>query len=153
MRPAAEALYAVLLDAPALRDFRRAFGQTTGLTVSLLPAAGPVPPGQGVAAEREGDGERESPTFCARMARLHAGCHECLEDERRAAATIGREPVVFECFPGLRRVILPVRSGGELVALLGTGPSLPRAPTDDGTGPGDAACATPRGRDRKTCPH
>lgn len=116
---------ATLRASGTFRSYRHAFRQLTGLTLQLL-----SPESLGIKSLTAQDGTAAaSPSFCALMARQSPGCLSCLEEERTAISAMRVEPAFFECFAGLRRVVVPVRQEGELFAVLQTGPLLTQPPT------------------------
>lgn len=125
--PSTQKALASLRASATFRRFRQAFGQVTGLTLQML-----LPETLGIRSLTAQDGAASSPSapsFCALMARRSSGCLSCLEEEKTAVAAMGSEPAFFECFAGLRRVVVPVRTANSLFAVLQTGPLLPQSPT------------------------
>lgn len=123
--PFVETAHELLLASSEYRRYRRAFEQTTGVPLDLVPA-------QGMTLEQvagQASAKNTQPSFCMLMASLSPSCLACLEEERRVIAKIGRAPADFTCFPGLKRAAVPIWTGETLVALLQIGPVLLESPT------------------------
>ena len=102
------------------RDYERAFGQATGLPLTLR-----APEIWSFAHARK---QNQNP-FCVLMSRQSRSCAACLrtQEETSKAALDGSKSVV--CFAGLCDTAVPVRLGGQLIGFLQTGQVMLQKPT------------------------
>jgi AraC-like DNA-binding protein/ligand-binding sensor protein len=113
-------LVAQLRRSQIVRDYEKAFRDTTGLPISLRAI-------EAFDLPHHGD-PNESP-FCALMTRSNRSCSACLQLQRRVEETARLRPKTLKCFAGLCDSAVPVRVGETLIAFLQTGQVLQHAPT------------------------
>ena len=75
-------------------------------------------------------GSRNENSFCAMMAQRNASCAACLNMQERLTASAQDGTAVMRCHFGLTEVAIPVRIGGERVAILTTGQVLSHIPSE-----------------------
>ena len=102
------------------QDYERAFGETTGLPLSLRPVE---------ICQLVQQGKPHQNSFCALMSQGTHSCAACLQTQRKTSAQNGDGPQTAVCFAGLCETAVPVRIGQELVGYLQTGQVLPKKPT------------------------
>lgn len=103
-------------------DYRKAFGEATGLPLSLRPVEAWQPVHH--------DDPHENP-FCALMAKTSRSCAACLEVQEKIATNPGFTARTVTCFAGLHDTAIPLRFGHELVGFLQTGQVLLNQPTEE----------------------
>lgn len=103
-------------------DYRKAFGEATGLPLSLRPVEAWQPVHH--------DDPRENP-FCALMAKTSRSCAACLEVQEKIATNPGDNARTVTCFAGLHDTAIPLRFGHELIGFLQTGQVLLNQPTKE----------------------
>ncbi len=113
------ALVAQLKRSKIFRDYETAFGEATGLPLSLRPVEAFDLPHQG--------DRRENP-FCALMAKTNRSCAGCLRMQQKLEEQAGLEPKTLHCFAGLCDSSVPVRVGEDVIAFLQTGQILLHTP-------------------------
>jgi AraC-like DNA-binding protein/ligand-binding sensor protein len=93
-------------------DYQKAFGEATGLPLSLrnISAWRPV----------HEHSPQENP-FCTLMAKTSRTCAACLENQEKIAENPGPGARNAVCFAGLTDTAIPLRFGHELVGFLQTG--------------------------------
>lgn len=94
------------------RDYKRAFGEATGLPLTLRSAECRRLAHRG--------GPHENP-FCAMFAIASPACLACLEAQRKTTDPAAHDPRTTVCFAGLCETSVPVRVGEKLVGFLQTG--------------------------------
>ncbi len=115
-------IYNKLVNAPFFETYRKAFMDATGLGLELVPFDGEAP-----TAEME-----YCSPFCALLNETAEGCRSCSRtcgDLYQSAETSAQ---TSSCFANLRETAIPVRAGGETVALLTTGQVFTTAPSGPG---------------------
>lgn len=118
-----KALIERLSESRIFRDYERAFGEATGLPLSLRPVEIWHP------AHRN---KRHENPFCALMARQSRSCAACLEVQRELSKDSGQTAKTAICFAGMCDTAVPLRVGSELVGFLQTGQVLLKKPTHRG---------------------
>ncbi len=113
-------LVAQLRRSQVLRDYEKAFRDTTGLPITLRPV-------ESFDLPHRGD-PKESP-FCALMTRSNQSCAACLQFQRKVEVSARLQPKTLRCFAGLCDSAVPVRVGENLIAFLQTGQVLIDAPS------------------------
>ena len=103
-------------------DYQKAFGQATGLPLSLRPVEAWQPVHHA--------NPHENP-FCTLMAKTSRSCAACLEVQEQIAENPGPGPRTVTCFAGLNDTAIPLRFGHELVGFLQTGQVLLTQPTGE----------------------
>jgi AraC-like DNA-binding protein/ligand-binding sensor protein len=109
----------ILSEAQIYRDYRDAFGKTTGLPLKISA------PGE---TECLGSEINRSP-FCALMARTNKCCEGCYALQRDLERESRLAPRTLHCFAGLCETAVPVRVGENLLAFLATGSVFLHRPT------------------------
>jgi AraC-like DNA-binding protein/ligand-binding sensor protein len=105
------------------QDYERAFGDATGLPLTLSPVEG------WNLAHR---GRRHENAFCALLARQNKGCAACLQTQHDLASTAQEGARTVTCFAGLSETAVPLRAGERLIGFLRTGEVLAHQPTTQG---------------------
>jgi AraC-like DNA-binding protein len=109
-----------LAKSAVFQDFKQAFGDATGLPLTLHPLESWQVPHRG--------NRHESP-FCALMAGQSRSCAHCLQVQQRLSesATIG--PCTITCGAGMSESAVPVRLGEKVIGLIQTGQAFLAEPT------------------------
>jgi AraC-like DNA-binding protein len=94
------------------QDYERAFGEATGLPLSLAPV------GNGRFTSH---GKPHANPFCELLARHRQTCTPCLRSRQEAADAGLTDPLTFTCFAGLCESSIAIRSGEKTIAFLNTG--------------------------------
>jgi len=102
------------------QDYERAFGEATGLPLTLSPVD------DWHMAHR---GRRHENAFCALLAKQNKTCAACLQTQHELTSTAQEGARTVTCFAGLSETAVPLRAGDQLVGFLRTGEVLPHAPT------------------------
>lgn len=102
------------------RDYELAFGQTTGLPLSLRPVE---------VCQLVQQGKPKQNHFCSLMGQGTRSCANCLQTQRKISGTNGDGTQTVVCFAGLCETAVPVKIGRELVGFLQTGQVLLKKPT------------------------
>ncbi len=102
------------------RDYERAFGELTGLPLSLR--------GEEVFRLVQ-QGKRHENPFCALLAKENHACAECLRVQELIARKSGNRPVTVGCFAGLCDTAVPIQIGDSKIGLLQTGQVFLKTPT------------------------
>jgi hypothetical protein len=106
------ALIEALLGSKIYQEYERAFGDMTGLPVSLQPVE---------TWQLPYHGRRNENPFCALMARKSRACAACLQVRERLCENAPTEPWTIICFAGLCETAVPVRLSDRLIGFLQTG--------------------------------
>ncbi len=101
-------------------DYQKAFGQATGMPLSLRPVEAWQPVHHG--------SPHENP-FCTLMAKTSRSCAACLDVQEKIAENPGAGARTVTCFAGLNDTAIPLRFGHELVGFLQTGQVFLGQPT------------------------
>jgi AraC-like DNA-binding protein len=103
------------------QDYERAFGQATGLPLSLRAPEvwQPVQHGK----------KNENP-FCAILARHSRTCAACLELQQKIAQAGQTGPRTERCFAGLCDTAMPIHVGSDIIGYLQTGQVLLSKPSE-----------------------
>jgi len=102
------------------QEYERAFGETTGLPLTLTPVEG------WNMAHR---GRRHENPFCALLSRQNKACAACLQSQEELTNTAQEKPRTVTCFAGLSETAIPLRAGDQLIGFLRTGEVLPHKPS------------------------
>jgi AraC-like DNA-binding protein len=105
------------------QDYERAFGEATGLPLTLSPVEG---------WHLAHHGRRHENPFCALVSRQNKACAACLQTQDELATTAQDEPRTVTCFAGLCETAVPLRAGEHLIGFLRTGEILAHRPTTQG---------------------
>ena len=101
------------------KDYERAFGEATGLPLTLSPLED---------WHLAHHGRRHENPFCALLARHNKACAACLSTQYKLAAHTNGEPRSVTCFAGLRETAVPLRVGEKTIGFLRTGEVLLQKP-------------------------
>ena len=102
------------------KDYERAFGEATGLPLTLSPAD------DWHLAHR---GRRHENPLCALLAKQSKACAACMQTQHELSATAQEQPRTVTCFAGLCETAVPLRMGEQLIGFLRTGEVLAHEPT------------------------
>ncbi len=109
-----------LVNAPLFATYRKAFMDATGLGLRLIPFREKVP---------SSDMEFSSP-FCAILNESSDACRSCDRACQKLYRSAETAAQTVSCFAGLRETAIPVRAGGQTVALLTTGQVFTEPPSE-----------------------
>ena len=101
-------------------DYERAFGETTGLRLTLRPVED---------FHLAHHGKRHENPFCALMAKRNRTCAACLDAQQKTSDPSLQQTRTVMCFAGLCESAVPLRSGEDLLGFLQTGEVMLRKPT------------------------
>jgi len=104
---------------PIYQDYERAFGETTGLPLTLSPVE------DWHLAHR---GRRHENPFCALLAKQNKACSACLQTQHELSTTAQEQARTVTCFAGLCETAVPLRAGDRLLGFLRTGEVLKGRP-------------------------
>jgi AraC-like DNA-binding protein/ligand-binding sensor protein len=102
------------------QDYERAFGEATGLPLTLSPVDD-----WHLAHHRR---RHENP-FCAMLAKQSKSCAACLRTQQELSTSARQEPKTVTCFAGLCETAIPLHIGETLIGFLRTGEVMLRAPS------------------------
>lgn len=109
-----------LSQSQIFKDYERAFGDLTGLPLSLR---------SDEVLKLVQHGKKYENPFCALMAKENHSCAECLTVQDLIAPKSGNRPVTVTCFAGLCDTAVPIQVGDSKIVLLQTGQVFLKAPT------------------------
>lgn len=109
-----------LSQSQIFKDYERAFGELTGLPLSLRSEE---------VLKLVQHGKKYENPFCALMARENHSCAECLRMQESIARRSGNRPVTISCFAGLCDTAVPIQVGDSKIGLLQTGQVFLKPPT------------------------
>lgn len=109
-----------LSNATLFQEFQRAFGDATGLPLTLRAVEG------WQLAHRS---DRHQNGFCALMSQANRSCSACLQVQQRVCAGVNGVPCTLSCSFGLTETAVGVKIGQETVAYLQTGQVFFKTPT------------------------
>lgn len=109
-----------LSQSQIFKDYEHAFGELTGLPLSLR--------SEEVLKLVQRGKKHENP-FCALLAKESHSCAECLRVQDLIARKPGNRPVTVSCFAGLCDTAVPIQIGDSKIGLLQTGQVFLKAPT------------------------
>lgn len=101
------------------KDYERAFGDATGLPLTLSPVED---------WHLAHHGRRHENPFCSLLARHNKTCAACLSTQHELAAHTNGEARTVTCFAGLCETAVPLRVGGRTIGFLRTGELLLQKP-------------------------
>ncbi len=101
------------------QEYERAFGEATGLPLTLSPVEN---------WQLAHHGRRHENPFCALIARQGKACAACLRVQHEIAALTTGESHTATCFAGLRETAVPLRLGERTIGFLRTGEVLLQKP-------------------------
>jgi AraC-like DNA-binding protein len=109
-----------LASSKLYQEFARAYGELTGLPITLRPAESWQLPYHG---------KRHENRYCSLIAQKSRACAHCLQTQQRLSELAAGEPRTVACASGLAETAVPVRLGEQLIGFLQTGQVLRRPPT------------------------
>jgi AraC-like DNA-binding protein len=116
-----KSLIEALTSSSIYQDYERAFSETTGLPVSLMPVESWQLPHQG---------KRNENPFCAMMAQKSRACAACLRVQQQLTEGAQHAPMTVTCELGLCDTAVPVRLGEQLIGFLQTGQIFKKKPSE-----------------------
>ena len=114
-----------LANSAIFKDYERAFGETTGLPLTLRPVED---------WQVANHGKRNENPFCAMMSECNRTCAACLNAQHKVGDPAAEEPCTVVCYAGLCESAVPLRAGGNLLGFLQTGEVMLHNPTRRGFG-------------------
>lgn len=109
-----------LSQSQIFKDYEHAFGELTGLPLSLRSEE---------VLKLVQHGKKHENPFCALLAKEHHACAECLRVQDLITRKSGSRPVTVACFAGLCDTAVPIQVGDSKIGLLQTGQVFLKAPT------------------------
>lgn len=109
-----------LSQSQIFKDYERAFGELTGLPLSLRTEE---------ALKLVQHGKKHENPFCALLAKESQSCAECLRVQDLIARSPGNRPATAKCFAGLCDTVVPIQVGDSKIGLLQTGQIFLEPPT------------------------
>jgi AraC-like DNA-binding protein/ligand-binding sensor protein len=107
------------------REFQRAFGEATGMPLTLRSVGG---------WRLAHAGGRHQNGFCALMSRSNRSCAACLQMQQRVCEGVNGVPCTLNCSFGITESAVGVKIGSEIIAYLQTGQVFLKPPTPAQTG-------------------
>ena len=117
-------LVEALASSKIFREYQRAFGEATGMPLTLRAVEG---------WQLAHQGDRHQNGFCALMAKENRSCAACLRMQQRICEGINGVPCTLRCLFGLTESAVGVKIGKETIAHLQTGQVLFKAPKPEQT--------------------
>ena len=109
-----------LAQSKIYQDYERAFGEATGLPLTLSPVDD---------WHMAHQGRRHENAFCALLAKQNKSCAACLQTQQELTNTAREQARTVTCFAGLSETAVPLRAGDQLIGFLRTGEVLAHKPT------------------------
>ena len=106
------------------REYQRAFGDATGLPLTLRAVDG---------WQLAHQGDRRQNGFCALMSKANHSCAACLRMQQRVCDGVNGVPCTLRCTFGLNESAVGVKIGKDIVAYLQTGQVFFKAPKPEQT--------------------
>src|SRR5262245_8143646 len=103
------------------QDYERAFGDATGLPLTLRPVESWQLPHRG---------KRNENPFCALMAQKSRACAACLQTQQKLADDARESACSVNCVHGLTDTAVPLHLGGKLIGFLQTGQIFTHKPNE-----------------------
>src|SRR4051812_26070134 len=88
------------------KDYERAFGEATGLPLTLTPVEG---------WNMAHHGRRHENPFCAMLAKQNQACASCLQTQHELSNIAQEQPRTVTCYAGFSETAVPLRVGEQLV--------------------------------------
>jgi AraC-like DNA-binding protein/ligand-binding sensor protein len=110
-----------LSQSSLFRDYKRAFGQATHLTLVLRPRE---------LWHQALRGEKDENPFCALMAGANSSCAACLRLQQKLVDRKSGKSATAVCFAGLCDTVVPIHVGKDIVGYLQTGQVALHKPTE-----------------------
>jgi AraC-like DNA-binding protein len=120
MKPDTNHVLERLSNSQIYKDYERAFGETTGLPLTLSPADD---------WHLAHSGRRHENPFCALIAKQNKACAACMQTQCELTGAAHDQPRTVTCFAGLSETAVPLRVGEQLIGFLRTGEVLSHEPT------------------------
>ena len=117
-------LVEALAGSVTFREYQRAFGEVTGLPLTLRAVEG---------WQLAHQGNRHQNGFCAMMSRANHSCAACLRMQQRVCEGVNGVPCTLRCQFGLNESAVGVKIGKEIIAYLQTGQVFFKAPKPEQT--------------------
>jgi len=114
------ALIDALVNSKIYQEYERAFTETTGMPVALLPVE---------TWQLPHHGNRKENQFCALMSAKSRSCAACLQVQEKLCENASADGETVTCPVGLSDTVVPVRLGDKLIGYLHTGQVFRRTPT------------------------
>jgi len=118
-----EHIYRKLVESPLYRIYRKAFMDTTGMGLALLPIDENM--------EVPGQEDRFLNPFCRQLNKEGSACQNCILAHRCLAKMTSDKAETSTCFAGMRETAIPIRTGGRTIALLVTGQIFTEEPKEE----------------------
>jgi AraC-like DNA-binding protein len=115
------ALIEALIGSKVYLEYERAFGDMTGLPMTLQPIE---------TWQLPYHGRRNENPFCALMSQKSRACAACLQTRERLCEKATLEPQSVSCHSGLCETAIPVRLSDRLIGYLQTGQLFRKKPTE-----------------------
>jgi AraC-like DNA-binding protein/ligand-binding sensor protein len=112
-------LVEALASSKIFREYQRAFGEATGLPLTLRAVEG---------WQLAHQGDRHQNGFCAMMSRENHSCAACLRMQQQICDGVNGVPCTLRCSYGLNESAVGVKIGKEIIAYLQTGQVFFKAP-------------------------
>jgi AraC-like DNA-binding protein/ligand-binding sensor protein len=113
-------LIEALIHSPLYQDYERAFGEATGMPVTLRSVESWQLPYHG---------HRKENAFCSLVAQKSRACANCLQVQQRLSDSSRFEPQTVTCAFGLSESAVPVRMGDEVIGFLQIGQVFRKRPS------------------------
>ncbi len=117
-------LVEALADSAIFREYQRAFGEATGMPLTLRAVEG---------WQLAHQGNQHQNGFCALMSKENHSCAACLRMQQRICDGVNGIPCTLRCSYGLNESAVGVKIGKEIVAYLQTGQVFFKAPKPEQT--------------------
>ena len=117
-------LVEALARSTIFQEYQRAFGEATGLPLTLRAIEG---------WQLAHQGDRYQNGFCGLMAKENHSCAACLRMQQRICDGVNGVPCTLRCQFGLTESAVGVKIGKEIIAYLQTGQVLFKAPKPEQT--------------------
>jgi AraC-like DNA-binding protein len=114
-------LIEMLAGSQIYKDYERAFGETTGLPLSLSPVEN---------WQLAHHGRKHENPFCAKMVQSNKACAACLRAQQETSDPTACQARTVLCFAGLCETSVPLRVGNNLIGFLKTGEVMLTRPTE-----------------------
>lgn len=113
-------LIEMLANSKVYQDYERAFGEATGLPLSLRPVESWQLPHHG---------KKNENALCGMVTQKSRACAACLQVQQKLSESATHKEQTVACVLGMCDTAVPVRLGSELLGFLQTGQIFRRAPT------------------------
>jgi len=117
-------LVEALARSTVFREYQRAFGDATGLPLSLRAVEG---------WQLAHQGNRRQNGFCNLMSRANHSCAACLRMQQKVCEGVNGVPCTLRCSFGLNETAVGVKIGKDIIAYLQTGQVFFKAPRPEQT--------------------